>query len=68
MSRARDASHVYVVADDGDQGAEDLTAEWSVDRRQRWISTPPSQHRKTSHRTVPRPSRRARGAHGAAPG
>jgi hypothetical protein len=36
MSRARDTTHVYVAADDVDQAAEDLTAEWSVHRRQRW--------------------------------
>lgn len=37
MSRARDASYVYVVADDADQAIGDLTTEWSTDRRQRWI-------------------------------
>ncbi|MGH2780660.1 MAG: MobF family relaxase [Thermoleophilaceae bacterium] len=37
MSRARDTSHVYVAADDLDQAAEDLTMEWSADRRQRWV-------------------------------
>ena len=37
MSRARDTSHVYVVADDHEQAAEDLTVEWSTDSRQRWI-------------------------------
>lgn len=37
MSRARDSSHVYVVADDPDQAVEDLTVEWSADRRQRWV-------------------------------
>jgi conjugative relaxase-like TrwC/TraI family protein len=37
MSRARDTSHVYVVADDLDQAVEDLTIEWSTDRRQRWV-------------------------------
>ncbi|MGH9135485.1 MAG: MobF family relaxase [Acidimicrobiales bacterium] len=37
MSRARDTSHVYVPADDLDQAIEDLTAEWSADRRQRWV-------------------------------
>jgi hypothetical protein len=36
MSRARDTTHVYVAADDTDQAVEDLTAEWSIDRRQRW--------------------------------
>ena len=37
MSRARDTSHVYVAADDLDQAVEDLTAEWSSERRQRWV-------------------------------
>lgn len=37
MSRARHTSHVYVVADDHDQAGEDLTVEWSRDRRQRWV-------------------------------
>jgi conjugative relaxase-like TrwC/TraI family protein len=37
MSRARDTSHVYVAADDVDQAVEDLTIEWSRDRRQRWV-------------------------------
>jgi conjugative relaxase-like TrwC/TraI family protein len=37
MSRARDTSHVYVVADDVDQAVEDLTIEWTADRRQRWV-------------------------------
>lgn len=37
MSRARQTSHVYVVADDHDQGIEDLTNEWSIERRQRWL-------------------------------
>ncbi len=37
MSRARDTSYVYAVADDLDQAVEDLTAEWSSHRRQRWV-------------------------------
>jgi hypothetical protein len=37
MSRARETSHVYVVADDLDQAVEILTIEWSADRRQRWV-------------------------------
>ncbi|MDP9070080.1 MAG: AAA family ATPase [Actinomycetota bacterium] len=36
MSRARDTTHLYLAADDRDQAVEDLTAEWSVDGRQRW--------------------------------
>ena len=37
MSRARDTSRVYVVVDDLDQAVEDLTVEWSSDRRKRWV-------------------------------
>ena len=36
MSRARARTHVYVTADDHEQATEDLVAEWSLDRRQRW--------------------------------
>ncbi len=36
MSRARDRSRVYLVADDIDQAKGDLTQDWSKDRRQRW--------------------------------
>ena len=36
MSRARATNTVHVVADDLDQAIEDLTREWSVDRRARW--------------------------------
>jgi hypothetical protein len=36
MSRARDANTVHVVADDIDQAVEDLTRDWSADRRARW--------------------------------
>lgn len=37
MSRARGTSHVYAAADDFDQAVDDLTIEWSGDRRQRWV-------------------------------
>ena len=37
MSRARGTSHVYTVADDLDQAAEDLVTEWRRSTRQRWI-------------------------------
>jgi conjugative relaxase-like TrwC/TraI family protein len=37
MSRARDTSHVYAVADDVDQAVDDLFREWSADGRQRWV-------------------------------
>ena len=36
MSRARETNTVHVVADDLDQAVEDLTREWSIDRRARW--------------------------------
>ena len=36
MSRARQASHVHVVADNPDQAVEDLVRDWSVERRQTW--------------------------------
>ena len=36
MSRARDCSTAYVVADDVAQAAEDLERDWSTERRQRW--------------------------------
>jgi hypothetical protein len=36
MSRAREASFAYVVADDLDQAKEDLAREWSAARRPRW--------------------------------
>lgn len=37
MSRARETSHVHVVADDLDQALEDLHREWGTERRDRWI-------------------------------
>ncbi len=37
MSRARESSHVYVVADDHDQAVDDVKQEWSVERRERWV-------------------------------
>jgi hypothetical protein len=36
MSRARQASHVHVVADNPDQAVEDLVRDWSSERRQTW--------------------------------
>ncbi|MDQ3680129.1 MAG: AAA family ATPase, partial [Actinomycetota bacterium] len=36
MSRARERSVAYVVADDVEQATEDLVREWSAERRQRW--------------------------------
>ncbi len=36
MSRARDRTTVYAVADDLDQVAGDLRREWGSERRQRW--------------------------------
>ncbi|MGI8756298.1 MAG: MobF family relaxase [Acidimicrobiales bacterium] len=37
MSRAKESTHVHVVADDLDQAIDDLTREWSTERRQRWV-------------------------------
>ena len=37
MSRAKDRSTVYVVADDVDQAREDLVREWSAERRPAWV-------------------------------
>jgi hypothetical protein len=36
LSRATDTTHIHAVADDLDQATEDLTREWSTDRRQHW--------------------------------
>ncbi len=36
MSRARQSSSVWVVADSLDQAAEDLVRDWSQERRPRW--------------------------------
>lgn len=36
MSRARQRSHVYVVADSVEIAVEDLRRDWSTERRQRW--------------------------------
>ncbi len=36
MSRARHQAHVHIVGDDLDQAREDLTRDWSSERRQRW--------------------------------
>jgi hypothetical protein len=37
MSRAKDRSMVYVVADDIDQAREDPVREWSAERRPAWV-------------------------------
>jgi DNA repair exonuclease SbcCD ATPase subunit len=37
MSRAKDRSTVYVVADDVEQAREDLVREWSAERRPAWV-------------------------------
>ena len=36
MSRARESSHAWVVADDLDQAAEDLSRDWSSERTPTW--------------------------------
>lgn len=37
MSRARHSTHVHAVADDLDQAREDLSRDWTTERRDRWI-------------------------------
>jgi hypothetical protein len=37
LSRSIGPTHIYAVADDLDQAAEDLRREWASDRRQRWV-------------------------------
>ena len=36
MSRARERTHLYLVADDLDQAREDLARHWERERRERW--------------------------------
>ena len=36
MSRAREKTHLYLVADDLDQAREDLARHWERERRERW--------------------------------
>ncbi len=36
MSRARECSSVYVIADDIEQARDDLARDWSIEHRQRW--------------------------------
>ena len=38
MSRARESSHAYLVADNLDQAIEDLAREWSAERRMGWAT------------------------------
>jgi ATP-dependent exoDNAse (exonuclease V) alpha subunit len=48
MSRARDAAHVHAVADNVYQAVEDLTWDWSREKRQAWAidtGTPETQRR-----------------------
>ena len=71
MSRAKQRSTVYVVADSLDQAAEDLRREWGTDRRLGWVidsGTPmtdppgdrdePGRGPADGRRPPPRPSRR----------
>jgi hypothetical protein len=45
MSRARDTAQVHAVADNVDQAAEDLTWDWSPEKRQAWaIDTGTPEH------------------------
>ncbi|HET6873484.1 MAG TPA: MobF family relaxase, partial [Acidimicrobiales bacterium] len=48
MSRARDTAHVHAIADNVHQAVEDLTWDWSRERRQAWAidtGTPTDQRR-----------------------
>jgi hypothetical protein len=38
LSRAKESSHAYLVADSLDQAAEDLAREWSAERRMAWVT------------------------------
>jgi hypothetical protein len=38
MSRAKESSHAYLVADNLDQAAEDLARDWSAERRIGWVT------------------------------
>lgn len=52
MSRARQASHIHVVADNIDQAAEDLAHDWSAERRQIWAidtGTPTTDRQPETH-------------------
>lgn len=49
LSRARQGASVYVEADDLDQAAEDLSINWTNERRQEWVID--------QHRALPAPSR-----------
>ena len=63
MSRAKDRSTVYVVADSMDQAVEDLSREWSAERRPAWAidsGTPVTNPRAIeSQNRVARPMRSA---------
>jgi conjugative relaxase-like TrwC/TraI family protein len=37
MSRARTTTHVHAVADNLDQARDDLTRDWTTERRDRWV-------------------------------
>ena len=48
LSRARQGTSIYVEADDLDQAAEDLSINWTNERRQEWVID--------QHRALPQPS------------
>ncbi len=61
MSRAKERSGVYVVADSLEQAKEDLRREWGTDRRLGWVidtgtpmTNPLDVERSPSHRRAPR--------------
>lgn len=49
MSRARDTTYVHAVADDLDQATDDLTREWSTERRQHWVLDTDTPATETDH-------------------
>ncbi len=50
MSRAKDQSTVYVVADSAEQAAEDLRRNWKVERRLTWVIDRPEATDRTAGR------------------
>ena len=65
MSRARQSSHLYLVADDIDQAGEDLRREWAGEKRWLWaidtnpVDAQPDTHSPTVAAPVPPALRRA---------
>ncbi|MGH9151553.1 MAG: MobF family relaxase [Acidimicrobiales bacterium] len=53
MSRAGDRTTLHAVADDLDQAIEDVTVDWSTERRQRWVTRTAAPGRDTSIQPAP---------------